>query len=118
MDASQSIMTTLTTYLAQSPIFLVWLAGIVLAGVRWSQHPRASLLTIIALAMMLATSLVSIYLNVQLPLLMTDWGWDYSQISLFFMIKGFIQAVIDAIAFVLLLMVIFGGHTYAGHKPA
>jgi hypothetical protein len=109
MDASESIITTLTTYLAQSPIFLVWIAGIVLASVRWSQHPRVSLLTIIALAVMLVISLISIYLNVQIPLLMTDWGWGYSQVSLFFMVKGFIQAVIDAIAFVLLLLAIFSG---------
>ncbi|MFN8459910.1 MAG: hypothetical protein U0401_35560 [Anaerolineae bacterium] len=111
MDFSESIITTLTSYLAQSPIFLVWLVGIVLAGVRWSQHPKVSLLTIIALAVMLLTSLVSIYLNVQIPLLMTDWGWDYSQISLFFMIKGFVQAAIDTVAFVLLFMAIFGERT-------
>ena len=111
MDTSGSIITTLATYLAQSPIFLVWIAGIVLASVRWSQHPRVSLLTVIALAIMLVTSLVSIYLNVQLPLLMADWGWGYSQIGLFFTIKGFIQAIIDTIAFVLLLMAIFGGRT-------
>lgn len=111
MEASTTIISTLTNYLAQSPIFLVWIVGIVLASVRWSQHPRISLLTIIALAIMLVTSLVSTYLNVQLPVLMTEWGWDYPQIGLFFTIKGFVQAVIDTIAFVLLLLAIFSGRT-------
>ncbi|MFN8455603.1 MAG: hypothetical protein U0401_13210 [Anaerolineae bacterium] len=82
-----------------------------LASIRWSQHPRVSLLTTIALSIMLVTSLISIYLNVQLPLLMTDWGWDYPRIGLFFTIKGFLQALIDTVAFVLLLIAIFSGRT-------
>jgi len=37
--------------LLQAPIYLIWLAAIVLAAVTWRRHPRVSLLAIAGLAL-------------------------------------------------------------------
>jgi hypothetical protein len=43
--------------LAQAPVTIVLLAGLLIAGYRWKRHPRVSLLVTIALCLMLVGSL-------------------------------------------------------------
>ncbi len=102
------ILTSLGFLLAEIPVLLVWTAGLVIAVVRWRQHPRVSLLTVIALILMLVNLLVGMLLNILIPTWLSAQGSDSSEIILFFTVKGFIQAVISAVAFGLLLAALFG----------
>ncbi len=105
------VFTALGSFLAQSPVFLVWLAGLVWAIMRWQQHPHVSLFALIGLAILLLDSSIGLVLNVQLPQFFSEWGWSAAEIGRFFMIKGFIQAMLAAIGYGLWLIALFGWRT-------
>ena len=109
MDASHLIFTMLGSLLLQSPILLVWLAGFILALVDWRRHPRRSLFTVIALAIFLIETLVDTYLNMWLPLLLSERNLEAAQISQLFLIKGMLTSIIGAVAWGLIVAAIFSG---------
>jgi hypothetical protein len=79
----------LTRYLFQIPVFLIWMAGIFVALLRWKKHPMASLLTAIALGLFLARGLAGPYLFIWLPMQLADGG-DAARL-------GFFSGMLDAI---------------------
>ena len=109
MDASDMILPTLASLLIQSPILLVWLAGFILALVYWRRHPRASLFTVIALVIFLVETLVDTYLNLWLPLMLSERGMGAVQLGQIYMIKGILTAIIGAVAWGLIVAAIFSG---------
>jgi hypothetical protein len=109
MDTSDTILPMLFSYLVQSPILLVWLAGFILAAVHWRKHPQVSLLTVIALAIFLIEALVDTYLNMWLPLMLSERGMAAMQIGQFFTAKGILTSIIGAVAWGLLIAAIFSG---------
>ena len=115
---SETIFSTLSSFLAQAPMFLVWLAGLVVAIIRWQRHPRVSLLALIGLSLLLLETFIGTIMNIQLPVLFSGWGWGAAEIGTFFIIKGFIQAVVAAIGFGLLLVALFGWRTAPRSIPS
>jgi hypothetical protein len=109
MEPSDTILPTLFAYLVQSPILLVWLAGFILAAVHWRKHPRVSLLTVIALAIFLIEGLVDTYLNLWLPLMLSERGMAAVQMGQFFTAKGIVTSIIGAVAWGLVVAAIFSG---------
>jgi hypothetical protein len=59
----------LTGFLNQLPVYLVWLAGIVLALVNWRRHPRVSLLLLIAMVLFFLDAAIGPVLNLRLAML-------------------------------------------------
>jgi hypothetical protein len=108
MDGSASLLTAFSIYFTQLPLYLVWLVGIGLAIARWERQPRVSLFTLIALAILLVTSVVSAYISVQMTVSFVEWGWSSAKIGIFFTVYRIIHAMLETIAFVLLLIAIFG----------
>jgi hypothetical protein len=109
METSDTILPTLFSMMVQSPILLVWLAGFILAAVHWRRHPRVSLLTVIALAIFLVETLVNTYLNLWLPLMLSERGVAAVQIGQLFAAKGILTSIIGAVAWGLLIAAIFSG---------
>ena len=109
MDVPNLILPMLGSLLLQSPILLVWLAGFILAAMYWRRHPRASLFTAIALAIFLVETLVDTYLNMWLPLQLSERGMGAVQISQIYMVKGIVTAIIGAVAWGLIVAAIFSG---------
>jgi cytochrome bd-type quinol oxidase subunit 2 len=52
----QLTSTFLPTFLANLPLILIWLVGIILALVRWNRHPQASAFALIGLLILLFTA--------------------------------------------------------------
>lgn len=98
----------LTTYLLRSPLYLVWLVGIILAIALWSRHPKVSLLTTVALSVLLLASLFGTYIDIRLPLLLHSHGMSTSRLSLLISALSFLRALLHAGAWILLLWAIFG----------
>ena len=113
MEPSDTILPTLFSYLVQFPILLVWLAGFILAIAYWRRHPRASLLTVIALVIFLLESVVNTYLNLWLPLMLSERGIATFQMSQILVVKGIVTSIILAVAWGLLIAAIFGGRQAA-----
>ncbi len=63
-------MALLLPYLlAETPVFLVEIVGAVVALVRYNLHPRASLLTVLGLLVMLASRVLRVLATTVLPVL-------------------------------------------------
>jgi len=99
---------TLISLIAQMPVILVWIVGIVLAVVRWRWHSTVSTFTLVALFGFLITSLVNAYLNVNLPLLLQEKGYSLSQIGTIAAIRNILSVLIDSLLWILIILSIFG----------
>jgi len=98
----QEIMPFLTNLLAQVPLYIVWVVGIVLAVSRWSKQPKVSLYCLIAFGLLFFQSLLGTFLNIWLT---TRHSMD--NLSTLFMIKGFFHQIVFIIAFIFILLAIF-----------
>ena len=103
-----SIILLKSFLLDQIPVFVVWLAGIVLALVRWKRHPKVSLLTIIAFVIFFAEMLFVFYLDV--------WKLQTLSANLEFVstVINIIESLMTAAAWGLLLVAIFGWRSEKG----
>lgn len=116
MELSGTPLPTLVTYLIQLPLLLVWLVGIILAGVYWRRNPVVSLLALVAISMLFLESLVATYLNLWLPVMLSQRGWGAGRIGTFLAAKGLLQSVMSAVAWGLLIAAIFGWRKAEGKK--
>lgn len=105
----ETIIPTLTSLLAQSPVFIVWLVALVLAIARWQRHPNVSLFTTLALVGFLVVSIIDTYLNVSLPIMLIEQGQSASQVGVMFAVKGVVSAVIRAVLWGVLIAAVFIG---------
>ena len=71
-DMETTIVTTLSILLAQLPIFLVWLIGIILSFFYWKRHPKVSLFALIAFLGFTCMLIITSVFNSIMPRLM---GW-------------------------------------------
>ena len=97
----------MSNLIAQSPVLLVYLAGMILALVFWRRCPGPCALTLIAMGLLLLTSIgqtfVSLYLQdarSDLDLKEETWRWMLSMNAL-------VGSGLRALAFVLLLAAVF-----------
>ena len=67
----------LMALLQRSPFLLIILVGILFSIVRWRRHPKASLLTLIALGFYLAKLFVFTSVNYAIPTLRESMQWSY-----------------------------------------
>jgi hypothetical protein len=88
------------------PIYLVWLAGILLACSTRERNPKASLYTILAIASMFVFSLISMYVGM-MPLIWRDRGYNLVRIGMITAGANILLAVLNACCFGLLLAAIF-----------
>ena len=82
--------------LTQTPVYLVWFVGVVLALVGWKKHPSVSLVALIAFVILFLLALVT-------QLITVHHGVNWSQVSI-----AFFEALIRAGAWGLVLAAIFG----------
>ena len=82
--------------LTQTPVFLVWLVGVILAFVGWKKHPSVSLVALIAFVILFLLELVSLIITARN-------GFNGSRPGL-----AFLEALIRAGAWGLVLAAVFG----------
>lgn len=94
--------------LAQLPLYLTWLAGIVLAIVTWRKHPQVSLFTLIGLVVVFLNAGFGLFFNmIMVPRLM-EGGRSVTSISGVLTIVHAVQTLISAVGFGFVLAAIFG----------
>ena len=91
-----------------SPFFIVYLAGLTLAIIRWQQHPRVSLLVVLACAIDILAGLTSAGLAV-LPIWYLGKGGTNAQLGLIVTVANAILGLIRLAAVALLLLAAFAG---------
>lgn len=103
----------LSGLLTQLPLYIVWIVGIVIALVRWSRHPKVSLLLLIGLLVLLVQSLASGLLLPWLQIAMMDRGMGGSRIGMLIGVISVVTALIRTAAWGLILVAVFSGRESA-----
>jgi hypothetical protein len=106
----------LAQLLVQVPVYLVWLAGIVLAINYRHRYPRASLFTLIALLIFFVRSIIGTFLSIWLPLMLHSRGLNASGIGVLLLGNNVISALVAALAWGLLIAAIFSRRKDEGSR--
>jgi hypothetical protein len=107
-------LQTISAYLTQLPVYLVWVIGIGLAIVSWRRHPGAAQLTLAALFIFFMTSIGGTAISSWLPLTLHARGMAAQQMGIVSAIISVIRAIFNAFAFGILFAAIFG---WRGESP-
>jgi uncharacterized membrane protein len=91
----------------QAPVYLMWLIGIVLAIIYYRRRPAAAMFTLIAMVILLMTSVFGSILNAWLPLAWHTRGLPIGQVGLVQGVLSLTRSLLNAVAFALLLAAIF-----------
>ena len=110
-DAAQLSLGILGSLATQLPVLVVMIGGIIFAVSNWQKHPRVSRLTAIALGLLVALNLVGTVLAFWLPITIYMETNSGTALGLTLTIIGFVESLIAAGAWVLLLMAVFKGRS-------
>lgn len=108
MSGMSGIVAVLGNLLTRLPLILVWVVMGILAVVRWERHPRKSLLTLLAVVILFLQAVVGTFLNVRLPLWMSESTVTAaSRIALWMLLLNIGGALVAAGAWGLLAAALF-----------
>ena len=101
----ETIPSIFYSLLSDLPSHLAKLAGVVLCIIYWGRYPRAAMLALAGLLVFFLQTALAIIFNLWLG----TWGGSVpvSNITTYFKVAGFIQSVLSAAGFSLLLAAIF-----------
>lgn len=91
----------------QAPLYVMWLIGVVLALVRWQNHPRVSLLMMIGLGVAGATPIVGAALGMWFQLAIDAGRMPALYVGTFLAAFNSVRSLLNAAAIGLLLAAAF-----------
>jgi hypothetical protein len=97
----------LMALLQRTPLLLVILVGIILSIARWKRHPKASLLTLIALGFYLIKLFAFTALNYWIPSLRESMNWSFAALNNLFTVLHVVNDIGFAVVTVLLVTAAF-----------
>ncbi len=104
MDTAFPFWTQLTL---QAPIFLVWLAGIIVSLVYRHRYPKVAVLTLAAFGLLFLTGLIAQGTMLALPLLQARWQAQFVLFSKIMFAATVLQSLAALVAWILLLIAAF-----------
>lgn len=107
-DFQAGSLSLVTSCLGQSPLILVWLAGLFLVVTRWERYPRVSLFLLIAILVEFVALISSIFFAVALIPWFYQQGWGAAQIGTAVAASGVFHSILSAIAWGLVIFAAFG----------
>ena len=108
LPAADNIFSYFLTRVARRlPMLLLALGGIVFAIMRWRLHPRASLMTVVALSIYLVDMVVYTLILYWLPNLVEPMRMSSSASRFFYSVVYFIEDIVFAVTIVLLVAAAF-----------
>ena len=111
------LKAVLSNYAIQLPIILVWAAGLVIALVRWKEHPRVSVLALIAFSVLMLQLLIDTYLNVWMPRWLYETrGSSNNEVANFLLVKGVVSNLIRMGLWGLVIIALFGWRAKSGPR--
>ena len=97
----------LTRIARRLPMLLLALGGIVFAIMRWKLHPRASLMTVVALGIYLVDMVVYTLILYWLPSIVEPMRMSTSASRFFYSVVYFIEDIVMAVTIILLVAAAF-----------
>ena len=116
---NEIVIPALRQLLMQSPILLVYLAGMMFALAVWRRYPVPCVFVLIATTVLLVVSVAQTFLTQYLIHARVERGWEPAQLSWVLSASGLVGSVLRAIGLGLLLAAVFVGRgEKSGHDPA
>ena len=97
----------LMALLQRTPLLLVILVGIILSIARWKRHPKASLITLIALGFYLIKLFGFTALNYWIPSLRESMNWSFAALNNLYTVLHVLNDIGFALVIVLLVAAAF-----------
>ena len=118
LPAADNIFSYFLTRMARRlPVLLLALGGIVFAFMRWKLHPRASLMTVVALGIFLVDMVVYTLILYWLPSIVQPMRMSASASRFFYSVVYFIEDIVFAVTIFLLVAAAFANrHSRPGSK--
>ena len=91
-----------------SPMYIVWVIGIILAIATWKRNPRPSLFAVLAITLLFIFDLISIFV-LTIPMRLTERGKAVTHIGTMILIANLTLTILKAGSWGFLLAAIFGG---------
>ncbi len=110
-DTSGLLPAILTSCFVHIPTILVWIAGAVLALMRWRKYPQVSMFTLAALGIFLVLTIAGSILSIWLPVTLMRGDTDSGRMGIILAGSGCVQSLIAAGAWGLILAAIFKGRS-------
>ena len=104
MEITTLATVALSSLLPQLPTIGVMIAGLIIAIVRWQEHPRVSALLVIALSLQIASSIITPLIT---TLLIAN-DTSTSQRGILFAVVGLSNGLLHAVLIGLMLWAAFG----------
>ena len=101
--------SALVNLLVYTPLLLVWIIGLVIAGILWSRQRTVAALLLGACLIALFTEITGGVLNATLPSLYSSRLRSATQLGLVFGVVGIIRSLLMAVAWALLLGAVWRG---------
>ena len=113
-----SLSYLLSALLAQTPLYLIYLVGIVVAVIYLKKYPKIALYTIASISISLIAGISLTIVQALLPSYLVRQGKDLKSTGYYFFALGIISTLVHVVAFGLLLLAIFSGRsTNSSHLP-
>ncbi len=104
----ETILNGFGVIFSQLPVVIVWVVGIIVALVTWRKHPRASMLTLIAMLIFILAWIIDLVVNVFLPMgLHASFGMPFQNIGTVVTIAEALISLFEVIGWGLLLVAVF-----------
>ena len=92
-----------------TPLILVWMGGLILAGTLWARHRSIAILLASACLLALVTDLAGGVLSASIPFLYSGGGRSVSRLGIVFAIIGVIRSLMMAVAWGLVFAAVWRG---------
>lgn len=106
MAVGASALANLVVY---TPLLLVWIIGLVLAGILWSRQRTVALLLLSACLIAIFTEITGGLFNASIPFLYSTRTRGVTQLGLILGVVGLIRSLLMAVAWGLLLGAVWRG---------
>lgn len=103
--------SALVSLLVYTPLLLVWIIGLVLAGFLWSRQRTVAAMLLAACLIAIFTELTGGVLNASLPFLYSSRVRSATQLGLIFGVIGIIRGLLLSVAWGLLIGAVWRGAT-------
>ncbi len=108
MDISQVLVMAMSQMLPRLPLFVAWIVAVLLAVLRWKQHPRVSMLVVAAVAVLALETIVNAFVVTSMPMMMRSSGTSLASMGVFMAVYSTVSNVIAAGAWGMMIAAAFG----------
>lgn len=116
---SGTVFSILSSVAMQGPFLLIYIIGIIVAVVRWPQHPRVSLCTVISLGIMLVMLITGVLTNLWFMHVVQQEGHSSAaRMGTIMATINWIRLPFSIAAWALLLTAVFTGRDVPARVPS